>query len=413
MTAAALGRERFAPSPVTELHSLVTVRERCGNIARAVEEGRTSHFRVQRDRLDDAATLVADVTRERYPDLRIPGHSRWRHFDVGGIDRKALVDRELAGASSADIARARIDLAVISVLLDAGAGPQWHYREAQTGNVYARSEGLAVATLRAFLDGAFSSRPDEPCRVDALALSRIDDARLARIFQVTRDNPIVGLSGRVALLRRLAHALADESRFGVAARPGALFDVLTRGATVQTIEASAVVAALLARLNDIWLTGSVHDGVPLGDTWRHPAAGGAGSSSGWVPFHKLTQWLAYSLFEPVEWAGVQVEGQDALTALPEYRNGGLLLDSGVIALVDDALAIPHWSVGSALVVEWRALTVTLIDELAARVRTLLRRPDLPLACVLEGGTWAAGRQLASQRRDGAAPLAIDSDGTVF
>jgi hypothetical protein len=71
------------------------------------------------------------------------------------------------------------------------------------------------------------------------------------------------------------------------------------------------------------------------------------------------------------------------------------------------------AVGSELVVEWRALTVALIDELAPRVRALLGRPDLPLACILEGGTWAAGRALAAQLRGGEPPLAIASDGTVF
>ena len=69
--------------------------------------------------------------------------------------------------------------------------------------------------------------------------------------------------------------------------------------------------------------------------------------------------------------------------------------------------------GDELVVEWRALTVTLLDELAPLVRAHLGAPSLPLACILEGGTWATGRMLAAERRGGAPPLAIDSDGTVF
>ena len=65
--------------------------------------------------------------------------------------------------------------------------------------------------------------------------------------------------------------------------------------------------------------------------------------------------------------------------------------------------------------EWRALTVTLLDELAALVRAELGvdAEAMPLACVLEGGTWAAGRRIARQLRDGAPPFRIDSDGTVF
>ena len=65
-------------------------------------------------------------------------------------------------------------------------------------------------------------------------------------------------------------------------------------------------------------------------------------------------------------------------------------------------------------IEWRALTVTLLDELAPRVRAALGAPALPLACILEGGSWAAGRQIAAERRPGGAPpVAIESDGTVF
>jgi hypothetical protein len=190
-----------------------------------------------------------------------------------------------------------------------------------------------------------------------------------------------------------------------------IFDTLTdRG---EEIRAVAILRALLDLLGPIWLTGSEVDGVPLGDTWRHPHAGGEGATQGWVPFHKLSQWLAYSVFEPFEWAGVTVGARDDLTALPEYRNGGLLLDTGVLELRNDAEAIVAWEVGSELVVEWRALTVALVDELAPLVRAKLGRSDLPLACILEGGTWAAGRELALELRGGDPPLAIKSDGTVF
>jgi Protein of unknown function (DUF1688) len=84
-------------------------------------------------------------------------------------------------------------------------------------------------------------------------------------------------------------------------------------------------------------------------------------------------------------------------------------------LKDPALATQPQSVGDACIVEWRALTVALLDELAPLVRTALglSAAQMPLACVLEGGTWAAGRVLATARRGGTPPLNITSDGTVF
>jgi len=134
-----------------------------------------------------------------------------------------------------------------------------------------------------------------------------------------------------------------------------------------------------------------------------------------VPFHKLSQWLTYSLLEPFESVGVRVEGLNALTGLPEYRNGGLLLDTGVLRLREPAWAARTWEVSDELVVEWRALTVALLDELAPLVRAGLGldAEQMPLACVLEGGSWAAGRALAEQLRDGRPPLSVVSDGTVF
>ena len=402
-----------AETPVGVLRSPVTIRERCRNILDAAVAGRSRHFSVDRSRLETAAARVDAVTRRRHPDLRIPYHSRWRHFETGGFDRKAELDRALAGRDAETCARARIDLTVVSVLLDAGAGPAWGYVERESGSRYTRSEGLAVASFRAFVGGAFSARRDDPLRADAAALSRIDAATLARMFQVDSANPLIGIEGRAALLRRLGAALvAREERFDELARPGGLFETLIPDHENE-IAAADLLHALQDGLSSIWLTESALDGVALGDVWRHPHAGGRGATAGWVPFHKLSQWLAYSLFEPFEWAGVKIVDRDRLTALPEYRNGGLLQDTGVIAFVERRRRSETFAVGSELVVEWRALTVALIDELAPLVRARLAIPDLPLACILEGGTWAAGRELAQEWRGGAPPFSIDSDGTVF
>ena len=405
----------LAPARAPELLSTRVIRERCGNITRAVEAGHSQHFRIDRSRLPFAARAVADVVRRRYGDGDIPYHSRWRHFAAGGVDRKSELDRRLKDETPAARLRAHVDLTVISVLLDAGAGPVWRYREPGTVDDYTRSEGLGVASFCAFLAGAFSASPGEPMRVDAVALTDIDAATLGRWFQVRADNPLVGLEGRAALLRRLGNLLETRpDQFGLTSRPSALFD---RMLASRSVAAPAILHALLDAFGPIWRAGNGYDGdsgdaLP-GDVWRHPHAGGTGPSAGFVPFHKLSQWLTYSLFEPFEWAGYAIGDRDALTALPEYRNGGLLIDTGVLDLCDDADRSVVWDVGSEIIVEWRALTVSLIDDLAERVRAELARPQLPLACVLEGGTWAAGRDLAARLRAGEPPLTVRSDGTVF
>jgi hypothetical protein len=414
------------------LRDPATIRRRCAAVTAFVGAGDSAHFTLDRSHLDNAAQRVATLTRQRFPTLEVPYHSRWRHFEAGGVPRKAEMDALLAGRSQAAMARARIDLTLVSVLLDAGAGPDWRYAEAESGQTFTRSEGLGVASFRAFVQGRFSSEPGDPCRVDARALMKVDAALLAEVFQVRADNPLVGLEGRAALLRRLGEALrAQPQLFTAEGQPGHLFDALTHHPHAPQLHhhhpaapttrqhqlgAARILTALLDAFSPIWPSGQWLAQQPLGDAWPHPAAGGEGLSQGWVPFHKLSQWLTYSLLEPFEWAGVQVTGLDDLTGLPEYRNGGLLIDAGVIVPRDAAYAARPYTPSEPWVIEWRALTVTLLDELARQVRQHLgpEAHALPLACILEGGTWAAGRQIAAeQRQGGAPPVTIVSDGTVF
>ncbi len=381
----------------------------------AAEAGALAHFALDLDRLDATADRVVETIRQDYPDLDIPFHSRWRHFDAGGVPRWRRLAARLVDLPPEEVARIRIDLAVTSVLLDAGAGDAWRYRE--NGASYARSEGLAVASFAMFAAGAFAADPGAPLRADAAALSAVRAADLARRFQVSEANPLVGLDGRAALLRRLGDALrAAPDLFGTPPRVGNLYDHLAGAAWAGAVPAAVVLGAVLRGLGPIWPGRLSLGGVNLGDVWRHPAVRADGPTDGLVPFHKLSQWLVYSLVEPLQAAGLRVTGLEELTGLPEYRNGGLLIDCGLLRpKAPDLLARAH-PVDAEPVVEWRALTVALLDRLAERVRARLglSAAELPLAKILQGGTWSAGRRIARERRpDGGPPLRIVSDGTVF
>lgn len=382
-----------------QARSLLTaraVRDRAHEMLGLAEAGGLAGWRLDLSRLDAAADLTAEVVRANYPDLKVPFHARWRHFAAGGRDLWAELDKP---RDRADLGRAAFDLVIPSVLLDAGAGMAWRYRDAPTGAVLARSEGLGVASLRLFESGALSSDPARPLRADALG--RVDAAMLARAFQVADDNPLVGLEGRAELLRRLGAAVG---------RPAVLFDELAAQAAGGRLPASAILETLLARLGPIWPGRLSLGGVSLGDCWTHPDV------DGYVPLHKLSQWMSYSLIEPLQWAGIEVVEIDGLTGLAEYRNGGLFVDMGVLALADPADAARAHPVDGPLVVGWRALTVALLDRIAPMVRERLgvSAAAFPLARVLEGGTWAAGRRIARElRADGGPPIAVLSDGTVF
>ena len=316
-------------------------------------------------------------------------------------------------------ARAEFDLAIVSVLLDAGAGKDWRYDDAATGLSIGRSEGLAIASLRMFTAGAFSADPNDPLRADAQKLAALTSADLARGFHAGRDNALAGLDGRAALLARFGRAmLANPQVFSRhdAARAGGLFDDLAESANGKMLPAPAILRALLIHLAPIWPDRLALGGVSLGDCWRHPAIKRGDATDGLMPLHKLSQWIAYSLIEPLQRAGITVTDIDGLTGLAEYRNGGLFVDAGVLALRHPDEAARAHAVDAELVVEWRALTVALLDRLAPLVRDRLGMSghNFPLGALLEGGTWAAGRKLAQiNRPDGGSPIQVMSDGTVF
>jgi hypothetical protein len=382
-------------------------------------DNRLRHFRIDLERFGATVDLVLATTQKAYPTFDVPFHSRWRHFVLGEVDRWGALAGAIAWRDASARARAEFDLAIVSVLLDAGAGASWRYRDAVTGASVGRSEGLALASLDMFARGAFSANHDEPLRVDATALERLTVADLQNGFQVREDNPLVGLEGRVGLLRRLGQqvsALPAIFSRSDAPRPGGLFDHLATEADKGSIAAATILSELLRQLGPIWPSRIALGGIPLGDCWRHPDMKTTDATSELVPLHKLSQWLSYSLIEPMQRAGLDVADIDGLTGLAEYRNGGLFVDTGVLVLRDpDDMQREH-DVASTLVVEWRALTVALLDRLAVvlRQRVGLDPVSLPLAKILQGGTWAAGRATAFARRpDGSPPFKIVSDGTVF
>jgi len=403
------------------LRTTTAIRERAKQLLSRARHGESPWFIVDEGFLETAAGEVIAATRKRYPKLHIPFHSRWRHFEAGGVNRKAELDRLLEGLPLILRGHAMIDLTVVSVLLDAGAGPDWKYVEPATGQTFTRSEGLGVASFHAFTAGLFSSDKNRPCQADSVGLRGLITDHLAAAFQVSEHNPLVGIEERAILLRRLGEVMSEQPEvFGEDGRPGGLLDMLISplGPDVPhtaDVTAHDILSQLLISLSDIWPANNMIGAVPLGDCWRHSAVQGEGPTDGWMPFHKLSQWMTYSLLEPFEWSGVKVRGLEALTGLPEYRNGGLLIDSGLLVLRDESAAKEIWQAGDEIIVEWRAMTVALLDEVAHAVREQLRLSEtqLPLACVLEGGTWAAGRELAQRHRGGLPPLQVASDGTVF
>lgn len=399
------------------LQNLQTIRQQAKRLLNLARENKLKHFLVVDEKMPVAVDYVLDVMNDQYPRLTIPYHSRWRHFEVGGIDRIQKISKQLTRLTAEEQGKILYELVIISVLLDAGAGKNWHYQELSTGQDYSRSEGLAIASLDLYLSGIFSAKPQQPLRVDGIKLLAFNQEELKKGFQVNVKNTLEGVEGRVALLNRLGAIVQKSPQyFDDEQRLGNFYSYITSLQKNHCIAAAQIFQAVLHAFTEIWPERLRYNKVPLGDVWIHPGLKTEQEGSEFVPFHKLSQWLTYSLIEPLEQLGIKVMDLDDLTGLPEYRNGGLLIDLGVLQAKDEQIFHQLQAPDSEMIVEWRALTVALLDELAEAIRRRLQMTavDLPLAKILQGGTWEAGRRIAKQKRkDGSPPIQIISDGTVF
>jgi hypothetical protein len=347
-----------------------------------------------------------------------------------------------------------IDLFVVSVLLDAGAGDKWKYEEpgSSGGQVYTRSEGIAVASLYMFLDGKFSTTEGVEHMVDgeccceedggvklmcvtAKGLQRVDEETLSKGFQITTENPMIGVGSRAQLLSRLGDSLLQHSDiFGPEGRPGNLVDYVIKTADLNSKELDYRVfwMTLQKLLIPIWPKDRTQiDGTPIGDAWPlkvlEKQNEGKDIKKTIQPFHKLTQWLAYSLMVPfVNIMGYSWRNAELGTGLPEYRNGGLFVDLGVLTLKSEALERGQRASGQELpmfkdsgdeIVEWRALTVALLDEVYGIIKKDMDEQgvEFSMAQMLEAGSWKSGRELAAKKRPEtkSSPILIDGDGTLF
>ncbi len=391
------------------IRSLETVRARCHELVVLGKKDKLTHFRIDQTLMPKVVDYICEEIATNYPNFDVPYHSRYRHVEIEGHSRLEELKSQIRPGSKFDWGKLCIDFVVVSVLLDAGAGPSWRYMDKASGKVFSRSEGLAIASFNMFTSGLFSNRPDEPCRADGQALRRLNAKDLSQGLQITAKNQLAGFEGRLDLLRRLGDVLAQK---GPDNRVASIFvDLASKDPTVH---AAQLFKRVLIGLQDIWPNGFMLAGTNVGDVGYHSQISGEGKTKGLVPFHKLSQWLTYSLLEPFEAMGYTVTGLDSLTALPEYRNGGLLIDLGLIQVKTPRALDKEYDVADELIVEWRALTLGLFDEIADLIRKKLDQASLPLAKILQGGSWSAGRKIAKTLRlDGAPPIKIRSTGTQF
>ncbi|CAM1505929.1 Fc.00g115660.m01.CDS01 [Cosmosporella sp. VM-42] len=425
------------------LTGLRAVRERAGLVLEAAKKGDLTHFeynaKVMPEIADTVAGVITEWQRDFGPDRynEIPPHGRWQHFEVGGVPRiNEMIEKW--DCDKVEVVRRLIDLFFVSVLLDAGAGDDWKFIEEVSGDVYNRSEGIAVASLYMFIQGGFSSDLEsEVPQVDGVGLSKLTVDEFSKFFQLSETNPIIGASSRVSLLKNIGSSLLRQPEiYGPEGRPGLLVDyMLEQQKTTGKLDYETMWYTLQKLLLPAWPGDrTVVHGCPIGDAWplqvlsKQASLGQQPKPEDSIqPFHKLTQWLAYSLQTPfVRVLGLEWVNGNLGTGLPEYRNGGVFVDMGALQLKDEVLKrglsasnndLPSFAANDEVIVEWRAMTVALLDELHKLIKERFSQygVDLSLAQMLEAGSWKCGRELAAKFRPEtrSSPILVQGDGTLF
>lgn len=390
----------------TEIATCQLVRNQCQKLLDRAVAGDSTFFAVAPGQIPATVDFMLEISDSHGFDRnRLPRHSQWIHFSVGEVDRLSeLTESILARGTQEDVARAKFELVILSEALDTGGLTEWRFQE-PGGDTFSRTEGLALAILYMFKAGTLSSRgADNPYRVDSEKLRAITPSELEYALQVSPSNLLDGgVESRIERLRILADCVGE--------RPGVLFDILRDDANPD-LPAGKVLERVLETLSPIWPGAATPGTASVGDVWAHSALSEDGKV---VPIHRIAQWLSYALIDPLIEAGVNVTQHDDLTGLAGYRNAGLLIDKGVLNLKDASSSGETYTLSDELIVEWRALTVALIDRVAEELRGKLAQDStqLPLSCV-HGLMWRAGRAIAAELRPGGCPpIAVVNEGCPF
>ncbi|WRT65696.1 uncharacterized protein IL334_002642 [Kwoniella shivajii] len=435
------------PDIITYIRSLEAVRDKANLVYQLGKQGKLDHWEFDESKLEVVVEYCAKIIERDFGAdyAKIPPHCRRNHFITPSIDRISLLLSKSDFPPSAqplERASALIDLYLVSVLLDAGAGPDWTYTETDENDKVTwkggRSEGLAIASYHMFINGLFSSDGMNKYQVDVNGLQNLTPDILAEHLQVSESNPMAGLEGRCNLLIKLGDALEKRPDICKDGRPGDILDYFSTKISNSTLPLSDFWSTLFSLLLPIWPSRTTlpsYPKEPLGDVWPCVSLSKSLDEShekrvqgdDFVVFHKLTQWLCYSLVEAIEsQAGWKVDRGKGQTGLPEYRNGGLLVDLGVLTIKSSSLGDNAYPNGNnkppvlepshPAVIEWRAMTVISLDKIHELICAELNVTSdvLGLAQVLEAATWKGGREIAKEKREGGGPpVEIISDGTVF
>ncbi len=372
------------------------IREQANNVLEAAVSGKLASVSVDLEKMPQLVERASQVMEAAYPDLQIPPSGCWRYLEADGIDRWGMLANARSFGSPEELVCSAADLAIVIHTMSVPLHPEWRWVDPVSGNPHAGREAIALAALSMFAAGSFSAEPADPLRADAHALIRLEEAEIVEALKLDRNRDATSIQSITGALHRLGETIGlrpDLFEQNDDLRPGCLAETYLREHGDTPILLPDVLASLLEGISPIWGGGATYGDVGLGDAFRHSQILGDRKGGGIVPFHLSAQEMAYSLIEPFAWAGVEVGDYDSLTGLANLEHALLFIDTGVIQLKREC------SNDLDRAIEIRALSVALLDLLAASLREVLEAPEgaLPLTCVMEGATLRMGTEIAEEK----------------
>ncbi len=371
------------------------VRRKANWLLDLAAEGKLAHASVDLPKLGDALSIVLETTRETYPDFQIPPYGIWRAFEAGGVDRWGALAGARQFETAGDMLAAAADLTILGHFMKTRHPESWTYEDRMTGTTVTGAGAAALAAFHMFAAGSFSGEMTDPYRVDAETLIRLDLDELAYGLQWDLQDQKELLDKMQRHLKRFGEALAlrpDLFSEGSTTRPGLLATRLANESD-GVVSAGKLLDHLLEALAPVWDGGAASGDVCLGDSFAHSGMPDA-ENAAIVPFHLAAQEMVYSLVEPFAWAGFEVSGLEALSAPSDEAHAALFTHSGVLILPEEDEALSEPAARDRMI-EIRAVAAALADKLADMLRAELKvQPgQLPLTCILEGGTARAGERI--------------------
>ncbi|NVK35382.1 MAG: DUF1688 family protein [Rhodobacteraceae bacterium] len=388
-------------SPVIALLSADEVTKRSRVLYEQVVRGEVSGISVDLEALRKLGERVAAQVSATAEATGLLPWGPWRHFEANEVDRWDALASSRGFQSATDMLQCAGDLAILAAVSQVSFPQSWRYDDPLTETQHTGPQGLSLAVFAMFGSGSFSAEPSDPLRVDGHALVRLTEEEIAAGFQLDITNQRDLVDQLLAHYKRFGETMAlrpDCFEVDDATRPGNLLIKLTEERGPTQVAVVDVFERVLDALSPLWHGGVEQDGVVLGDTWNALALHVPGDLGTLFPFHLPAISIANALLEPFAWAGIEMTGLADLPAPSDLQHLALMLDAGVLSVTEKQNDFAELDPLDRAVL-LRSTVLQLLSELSGITRTILEvaEEDVPLTCLIQGGTSLVATQLAKEK----------------